>query len=178
MNQIEESKVLFREVMEANSFIIKESANHLTIKKGKKGEAQYNTKLIFLALGLIVGFLVFLFSKRYGTAILVTVGGILFSLMNKGEREKEGANKTLIVNQDQIEIKEGTYKSKRIKISDIAEFETDTYPFGEKFIGKIAIVTEDKKSFEFLELFGDNEEVLEGDLLIIAQYLVDVYFPK
>jgi len=178
MSQIEESKALFQEVMEANNFTLEENANQITIKKGRKGKNLYTTKLILLSVGLVIGFVAFLISRRLGTVILVGVGGVLFSQMNMGEREKEGSKKTIIVNKEQIEIKEGAYKSKRIKLTNIAEFETDIFPLDKKLVGKIAIVTADKKSLEFLELIGENEEVLEGDLLIIAQHLVDCYFPK
>ena len=58
-------------------------------------------------------------------------------------------------------------------IEKIAEFKTSVKAVKNIYLGKIMIITEDKWPFEFLQILGKDEDIVQEDLLIISNYIVE-----
>lgn len=78
------------------------------------------------------------------------------------------------IDKEKIEIKTG-FKSQKINLADISEFKTTVKKVKNLYLGKITIITEDNWPHEFLEIFGNDEDLVQDDLLIISNHIVDHY---
>ncbi|MCB9323878.1 MAG: hypothetical protein H6571_09105 [Lewinellaceae bacterium] len=168
---------LFPEVMEANHLTYETINNELFIRKSKKKNNVIQTYIVLSVIGLTAGIFLFLFVWiKLGIIAIVLAGTFLFTAMNLRDREKNAEKKAIKISTSQIEIKEG-YRTKKINLDDIAEFRTKVHKAKNLFVGNIIIVTDDNKTFGLLDIFGNDEEVVQNDLLIISNHLVDNYLP-
>lgn len=163
------------EVLAAHNLHFEQTGEQLIIRKGDIKNASLQGRITLAAAGLVAGLLLFLFvSSRAGLVTMIASGSFLFAFMNLRQREKDTEKKSIRIDSEKIEIKEG-YKSRRIKLEDITEFKTSVQQVKNLFVGKITIMTEDKWPYEFLEIFGTDEDELEEDLVIISNHIVDNY---
>ena len=131
------TKDLFLKVMQEHDLIVNQKEGFLSIAKGKKNNTSLQSKITLSFLGLVAGILVFIFyENRTGMAITFASGMSLFTLMNLRDREQDSRKRSIKIDSEKIEIKEG-YKSKRIMIENIAEFKTSVKAVKNIYLGKI-----------------------------------------
>lgn len=174
MDQLTE-KDLFIKVMDAHRLVVEESSNGLTIKKSKYKNKTLQTYLVLSIAGVIIGISSLLYGSRLLAKILIAVSSsFLVITINLKERERTAEKKSIKVDHKIIEIREG-YKGRKVKTEDVAEFRTKVEQHHSLYVGTISIITDHQMCFEFLEIFGEDEALLQEDLAIISNYIVDRY---
>lgn len=168
-------KDFFPEALAANNLEFEKIDDQLTIRKSKNRNTSLQGRIVLSTIGVIIGILLFLFvGSRIGMATIIISGSFLFAFMNMREREKDSEKKSIKIDKEKIEIKTG-FKSQRINLADISEFKTTVKKVKNLYLGKITIITEDNWPHEFLEIFGNDEDLVQDDLLIISNHIVDHY---
>jgi hypothetical protein len=169
------NKELFLQILKANNIELIEGNTGIKLKKGQQNDAHLTTRITLSIIGLIIGMIIFLLvSSKFGILAMIGAGSFLMVQMNLKERKKEAENRYCTIGNGKIEIKEG-YKVRKIKFEDISEFKTNIQNIKNTFIGKIIILTNDNYPYDFLEIFGRDEELIEDDLVYISHYIIDTY---
>ncbi|KAA3635144.1 MAG: hypothetical protein DWQ02_10305 [Bacteroidetes bacterium] len=164
---------LFHEILEAHHLTCEKEADHWLIRKSKKKNSAIQIYIVFSIIGFVVGLILFLFVWiKLGIIAMVLAGTFLFAGMNLRDREKNTEKKFITIDKESIIVKEG-YRSKKINLVDIVEFRTKVQKVKNLFVGTISIVAENQRTYEFLEIFGNDEEIIQNDLVIIANYIVE-----
>ena len=165
-------KDLFVKAMEANNLEFEERDNELIIKKSKERNTSIRLYTVLSTVGIILGLILFLFLGRIGIVVMGISIPALFVTVNLREREKDSEKKTVAIGAERIDIREG-FKSKKVNLQDISEFKTNVERYRNLYVGNIAIVTEGGMSYEFLEIFGNDEVLVQDDLIIISNYIIE-----
>ena len=165
---------MFLKALKANNLEIEEADQSLIIRKTKEKNTSIQFQVAAGVVGVIFGLGVLLFYTKAGMVILGASISLLFVTTNLRQREKDMEKKYIEIKPGVISIREG-FKTRRVDIDNIAEFRTNTERHKNLFVGSISIITENQSSYEFLELYGDNEALLQDDLVIISSYVIDNY---
>ena len=166
---------LFQAAMEANNLEYQEVENKLLITKGKKKKGSIQTLLIISIIVFVIAIYVLLFvSTRAGIFVFGLAGSFFFGYVTLNQKEQNAQNRVIEIDDEQIRVKDG-FKVKTINLGDISEFKRTVKRTGNHYVGNIAIITERGMSYEFLEIVGDKEDLIQDDLAIISNHIIDNY---
>lgn len=159
--------------LRANHLELQNQNSILFIRKNRnKNKSIQNYWHLSITLIVIGVFMMLSVSLNAGFACIIAGISLMAVTSNLKEREKEAEKKTISIDQEQIEIREG-FKSRRIPIIDITEFRTSVKRTEDIYSGIITIITEHNHAFELLEIFGNDKDVVQNDLIIISSYIVE-----
>ncbi|MCG8329781.1 MAG: hypothetical protein MI974_18945 [Chitinophagales bacterium] len=159
--------------LRANHLELQNQNGKLFIRKNRNKNKHIQNYWHLSIVLIVIGVLIMLFiSIRAGIACIIAGIGLMVATSNLKEREKEAEKKTISIDKEQVEIREG-FKSRRIPIIDIAEFRTNVKRTEDIYSGIITIITEHNHAFELLEIFGNDKDVVQNDLIIISNYIVE-----
>lgn len=164
----------FCKVMEANNLHFEEIGDRLIIKKSKNKNKSIQTYILLSILGVGIGIYLSFTLGRAGKVLIGLSLSILIAAITLREREKESEKKSIEIGSQSIDIRE-RFKIRKVNLEDIAEFKTNVEKHKNLFAGTISILTENRMKYEFLEIFGTNEQLVQEDLIIISNYIIDNY---
>ncbi|MFN7118196.1 MAG: hypothetical protein ACK4TA_15455 [Saprospiraceae bacterium] len=174
MNQPVE-KDLFIKVIEAHNLIIEELDQRLIIKKNKAKNIILISYLMLSLGGIAIGILCWLTELAEVGKILTGISGsLLVVVLSLREREKDTEKKSIEIGDQKINIREG-FKVRSVDFEGIAEFRTKVEPHENLCAGSISIITDNQMSYELIEIFGNNRDLLQEDLVIISDYIIGNY---
>ncbi len=158
----------FEKVLKLYSLQAEFKDDSLVITRSKRSSSQIKNKL---AAGIIL-FLVSILKVVFSGGLSSGGGGVFVNAMTFRQREKDNLKKSLIIDSKEIRMKEG-YKSQRVPILDVQELSTHLYETKEIITGKIVLINNAGRQYEFLEIFGKDKAQMKEDCLAISNYIID-----
>ena len=167
----------FQAVMDANKLQFNEIEDGLILKRNR-GKHKFIQINLITSIGLLIGGLILfiLELRRWGILVMIGASSFFAAFANARQREKDSEKKSIKISSEKIEMREG-FKVRRVDLEDVIEFRTNVTKMKDVFVGTITLISENNMAYEFLEIFGNDEELIQEDLEVISCYIINNYMP-
>ena len=167
---------LFPKVMEDNDLWAVEYENRFVIHIEEMEDKRIKSSWRHIIGGAVIGLILILGldSKLIGAYFIIGLSIYGIGLWQKEKSRK----KSVEIGEKYVIIKRGR-QTQRVDIEASVGFYTDIIQHDEfHYIGKIMLVTDEGKYYEFLEITNSNESELQNELLVVTNFVKEHYLPN